>query len=262
MFSGTLSRPQSGATVAPPSDSRSEGRGSRQLQTRGKKENKDRFIGDRPRGEEPTQPRPAPPRLYSSPSIAYPLSIAVVTKRRHCDGRRSLLFNPVLFCFSSFVFTVEASPLRGGTTRWADGPEERLFQGQCSHCAVMLMFPAGASAVECARCGAVTSQATCTGCSVTLLYPPASPVVECAVCGTVLRFGGAHRTRCSRSLSHNSLRWPLTVSKPRQRAGRAHRGIDGAYHVRRVWTASHVPAFRKVGLVCLVQTHYTHSLAT
>lgn len=207
-------------------------------------------------------PRPASPRVHSSPSIAYPLSIAVVTKRHHCDGRRSLLVHPLLFGFSSFVFTVEASPLRCGTTRRADGPEERLFQGQCSHCAVMLMFPAGAGAVECARCGAVTSQATCTGCSVTLLYPPASPAVECAVCGTVLRFGqGAHRTRCSRSPLQNSLRW-LTESKPRQRAGRAHRGIDGAYHLRRVWTASHVPAFRKIGLLCLVQTHYTHCLAT
>mmetsp|Transcript_51915 Transcript_51915/g.105702 ORF Transcript_51915/g.105702 Transcript_51915/m.105702 type:complete len:214 (+) Transcript_51915:136-777(+) len=65
----------------------------------------------------------------------------------------------------------------------------RLYQGHCSGCSVLLMFPSGSSAVECARCGAVTSQGRCTGCGVTLMYPPGSPSVECAICGTVSQFG-------------------------------------------------------------------------
>jgi LSD1 subclass zinc finger protein len=38
------------------------------------------------------------------------------------------------------------------------GGSTSLYQGHCSGCGVLLMFPSGASAVECARCRTVTHQ--------------------------------------------------------------------------------------------------------
>ncbi|KAJ1483806.1 hypothetical protein T484DRAFT_1949155 [Baffinella frigidus] len=70
-----------------------------------------------------------------------------------------------------------------------EGGASRLYQGHCSGCAVLLMFPSGSSAVECARCGVITSKGRCTGCGITLMYPPGSLSVECAICGAVSQFG-------------------------------------------------------------------------
>ncbi|KAJ3670024.1 hypothetical protein LUZ60_010348 [Juncus effusus] len=61
----------------------------------------------------------------------------------------------------------------------------------CNHCGVLLLFPTGASSVQCGACNSVTlvrpqeirtALVNCGNCRITLMYPYGAQSVKCASC--------------------------------------------------------------------------------
>jgi len=72
----------------------------------------------------------------------------------------------------------------------------------CNGCRVLLMYPRGASSVQCSCCCTVNCAAqpqsnqlgnvVCGGCTVTLMYALGAQSVKCALCNYVTCVQGAH----------------------------------------------------------------------
>lgn len=72
------------------------------------------------------------------------------------------------------------------------GPQSQI---RCGRCAILLLYPQGASNVRCSQCGHITpvsipggpetAQLVCSHCRMLLVYPRGANTVQCSICHTL-----------------------------------------------------------------------------
>ena len=109
---------------------------------------------------------------------------AVCDTVTHVDGRRGGV----------------SGPSSGGGPGWQAGPSDTrasMSQLVCGACRTLLLYPRGATTVQCSMCNTVNlavqqsqvSQINCSSCNLTLMYAFGAASVKCANCDAITNTG-------------------------------------------------------------------------